>query len=659
VLADKVSVAFLAPFFRVDALSIGFVALIVVVALATLLISFTALSGKSFNKPSYWLSSALIIVASLSAVLAANALVVLVSWLAMLLALSFLPAASTDKSVWRSVGLTCGGTIGAGVVLLAGGFVWLQAIFHSWILVDWHVLNAVCFWPALMVFIGLSINVAVCPFHSWLISMQKMLAVPESLLINCVIALAPFYLLVRLIVTAGGGSNFFAVVALLAGLSSIIFAVMRAGKEDDLKQVIAILGLQGSGVMFVAVAACLYSAANGLMVAQLATASAAIFYCLSLGLTKALLIICCGNIEVSAKSTSIKYLRERLRGMPKLAIWSFIGGFAICSLPPFCLFFGQWFFYQGIWQIVAHAQERSLAFVAVLALALVTYSLVLGSVLMAKTLVEIFGGSGERASGDGREPGVGSIFAMSVIAGCNLALVAFAANILFAFGEFVATSTSNSIWVAKFGSLVGLRMDDIFLWIFIVLATRFFLVLARGGQASAKPSSWFMAEPAMVLTLLSLAVVARNTGLGDMFSFEIGRLRFEGLLLFVAGCAFYLLAFYECTNWTLVKETLAHRWTNRSELLFLLISAFRFLIFAVLAGQCFLHSMVGPMALSKPTVLVVEVITNFALLAGLLSVEWLRRKRNWFFADRALEYAFAMALFAVALSVTRQVCSCS
>ncbi|MCC7527132.1 MAG: NADH-quinone oxidoreductase subunit H [Candidatus Melainabacteria bacterium] len=150
---------------------------------------------------------------------------------------------------------------------------------------------------------------------------------------------------------------------------------------------------------------------------------------------------------------------------------------------------------------------------------------------------------------------------------------------------------------------------DIFLFIYLFALMRFFSVLSAldtaspfGGFAAGRDLTLaVLVEPAVMLCLTALAVVAQTANLSEIFSFTGKALSVQAGLWVMAGCGLYLSSLVELSRMpaddptthlelTMVHEAMILENSGPNLALTEYATALKLLVLMGVSGQCFLHA---------------------------------------------------------------------
>lgn len=206
--------------------------------------------------------------------------------------------------------------------------------------------------------------------------------------------------------------------------------------------------------------------------------------------------------------------------------------------------------------------------------------------------------------------------------------------------------------------------DDLFLIVYLLAGIRFLSMLAAMDAGS--PFGAFgapreavlsmLVEPAIVLSLVGLAIPARSTDLGTVFQFPESATPLSIWLL--AGIGLFLASLVELSRMpvddptthlelTMVHEALTIENSGPNLALVELGYSIKLLILYGLSAQCFIHALLPPHLVGRPVVAGIVSLVLLFTLAGLTAVtETLAVKLQWRKNPEFIAYSLTMALLA-------------
>lgn len=177
------------------------------------------------------------------------------------------------------------------------------------------------------------------PFHTWVPDVAESTNIP-------VIALLPasldkilgIYLLVRIVNSINGFQNSFAsLVLLVIGAATIIFAVMMALVQHNIKRLLAYHAVSQVGYMVLGIATGTFIGIAG-----------GILHMINHTIYKSALFLGAGAVEKQTNESDLEYLGGLSRLMPITFAVMLVASLAISGVPPLNGFVSKWMIYQAI-----------------------------------------------------------------------------------------------------------------------------------------------------------------------------------------------------------------------------------------------------------------------------------------------------------------------
>lgn len=292
--------------------------------------------------------------------------------------------------------------------LLTAAFLWMQHISGSFNFDAWHFESSRTLPAALMIFIGVAIKAGLWPTHVYLPQSYAEAPGPATALISGLVSKVSIYLMLRLIVLGDCHSPYVIYAALALGLISSVWGVLFALVERDIKRLLAYSSVENMGLIMVGIALAMLSKHYGLPGIAAIAVTGVIFHTVNHGLFKSLLMLGAASIEKATHTRELSQLGGLARRMPWTMLGFFVGGMAICAMPPTNGFASKWLIYQGFFQLsfaqvplfdraIAMAVIGSLAFVGALSLA--CYAKAIGIAFLGRARSTAAKAADEGASG--------------------------------------------------------------------------------------------------------------------------------------------------------------------------------------------------------------------------------------------------------------------
>jgi hydrogenase-4 component B len=475
--------------FEMDGLSAFFLGVIFLICLLAAVYSFHYMddSGSSVRTAVNGFFFSLLVVSMAMVVTAANIITFMLSWEMMSLSSFFLVIHNYQKKENLKAGYLYFVFSHVGAMFLFAGFGLLYKYTGSFGFADVNTLPAAAKTLAFVFFfIGFGSKAGVFPFHVWLPHAHPAAPSHISAVMSGVMIKTGIYGILRIYSLLELPAPGFGYLVAGAGVVSGILGVVYALGQTDIKRLLAYSSVENIGIVLIGMGLGMIGVSSHNPVMAVLGFSGALFHVLNHALFKSLLFMGAGMVVHQTGTRSMDALGGLLKSMKMTGAAFIIGSLAICGLPPFNGFAGEFVVYLGGFQgisldkvpfAVSMASIIGLAVIGGLALACFT-----------RVLGIVFQGEPRTAAAQNRtESGTTMLGAMGFLAGICIIIGVFP-------GWFFNLSVSAvsalnlgyaRIPLAPFAQITG----NITLGAFVIIL----LVLAVGGVRSwfyrAKPIS--------------------------------------------------------------------------------------------------------------------------------------------------------------------------
>jgi hydrogenase-4 component F len=362
----------LAPLFSLDALGVLFFCLIAIVGAAASFYSIGYLRAEmqkgiitTERLKIFYILLHLFLLAMFTAVSADNPIFAWIAIEATTLSTAFLicfyKKPSSIEAAWKyliinSVGLLLGflGTMLFIALAMKG------APAGEWL--NWQsILSAAAnFNPSIakiafiLVLLGYGTKMGLVPMHTWLPDAHSKAPVPVSSLLSGVLLSVAFFLILRFksVVDLAAGTDFSQHLFITFGVLSIVVSALIILRQKNYKRLLAYSSIEHMGI-----------AALGFGFGGIG-AFAALLHIFYHGLAKSILFLSAGNIFLKYGSTKVKNVNGVLQSLPITGVLFILGFLAIVGLPPFGIFFTEFYVFSA--GIKIHPLIAGLAVVALI-----------------------------------------------------------------------------------------------------------------------------------------------------------------------------------------------------------------------------------------------------------------------------------------------------
>lgn len=271
-----------------------------------------------------------------------------------------------------------------GVLQVGGGdytFAAMRGIAHS------------PFWASvafLLALAGFGAKAGLVPLHVWLPEAHPAAPSPVSAMMSGVMLKTAVYGLLRVAYDLIGIELWWwGVIALVLGLVTMLYGVLFAAVQTDMKRLLAYSSIENIGAIVTGVGLSLVFHGYGLSLLAALALTAALYHCLNHALFKSLLFLATGHVLHATGSRNLGKLGGLIHRMPWLAGLALVGVLAIASLPPLNGFVSEWLLLQAF-LFSPGLPNTYLVMLIPLAAAAVVLSAALGAYVMVKFYGVIF-----------------------------------------------------------------------------------------------------------------------------------------------------------------------------------------------------------------------------------------------------------------------------
>ncbi len=226
-------------------------------------------------------------------------------------------------------------------------------------------------------------------------------------------------------------------------------------------------------------------------------------------------------------------------------------------------------------------------------------------------------------------------------------------------------------WLSYKPSVPG---DDLFLIVYLLALVRFFKILASLDTAS--PFGAFgasreatlapLVEPAVVLSLVALAVPAHTSNLSLVFSFDFGRPLSDPALWMLAGTGLYLSSLVELSRMpvddptthlelTMVHEAMTIENSGKNLALIDFGYALTLSVLFGLSSQCYLHALSYFIPLSDAARAILSIAGVLLMAVVTALIEGTTVKLQWRKVPEFIAYGLTMSLLATLVAIAQGV----
>ncbi len=324
------------------------------------------------NPGRFWLSYNLL-VASMALVLTArNGMLFLVAWEAMSLASFFLVVFDDEAAATREAGWIYLVATHIGTAFLLALFILLGCANGSQDFAAFAAPGGATGLMFLLALVGFGTKAGLFPLHVWLPEAHPAAPSPVSAVMSGVMIKTGIYGIVRTLEILGSVPGWCAWLVLGIGTVSGVLGVLFALAQHDLKRLLAYSSVENIGIIAMGLGLGMLGLHYGSPGIAALGFAGGLLHVLNHAMFKGLLFLGAGAVVHATGTRGIEALGGLLKRMPWTGAAFLAGSVAICGLPPFNGFAGEFLIYAGSFKAILGAGALALGGVTVLvALALI------------------------------------------------------------------------------------------------------------------------------------------------------------------------------------------------------------------------------------------------------------------------------------------------
>ncbi|MCC6649967.1 MAG: hypothetical protein IT348_02325 [Candidatus Eisenbacteria bacterium] len=197
--------------------------------------------------------------------------------------------------------------------------------------------------------IGFMVKLGIVPAHVWLPMAHPEAPAPVSAMLSGVMVKAGLYGMLRFAwQMPGAPPENWGTALLMLGVTSAVAGALYAAVESDAKRLLAYSTIKHGGILLLATGLAALLAANGQREIAGVALAAALYHAVGHGLAKALAFLAVGEAVHAAGTRSLESLGGLARRMPRTSVAALFATLALCGLPPFSCFAGEWLVFQAL-----------------------------------------------------------------------------------------------------------------------------------------------------------------------------------------------------------------------------------------------------------------------------------------------------------------------
>ena len=373
------------------------------------------------NPGRFWFFYNLLVASMALEMLARNGVLFLLAWEAMSLASFFLVVHDDESAAAREAGWVYLVATHIGTVFLLALFILLGRAGDTQEFGGYAAPAGAAGGLFLLALLGFGTKAGLFPLHVWLPEAHPAAPSPVSALMSGVMVKTGIYGIARTLVILGAVPAWCAWLALGLGAASSVLGVLFALAQQDLKRVLAYSTVENIGIISLGIGLGLLGLHYGSPAVAGLGFGGGLLHALNHTLFKSLLFLGAGAVAHATGTRNLEHLGGLFKRMPWTGTTFLAGAAAICGLPPFNGFAGEFLIFLGSFKTLLDGGRLALGgLIAVLSLGLT-------GGLAAACFTRVFGivFQGEPRTPEAaaaREAGPAMVVPMILLAGLCLAI---------------------------------------------------------------------------------------------------------------------------------------------------------------------------------------------------------------------------------------------
>ncbi len=200
----------------------------------------------------------------------------------------------------------------------------------------------------MLFFTGFGIKAGFVPLHNWLPDAHPIAPSHISAIMSGVMIKTGIYGILRILSLIGTPSKFIAYFVLIISVISAIYGILYALIQSDIKKMLAYSSIENIGIIGIGIGVGMLGLMHGQPIVAFLGFIGAIFHILNHSIFKNLLFFGAGAVYLKNHTKNMELLGGLIKKMPATGALFLIGAAAICALPPFNGFIGEFLIYFGI-----------------------------------------------------------------------------------------------------------------------------------------------------------------------------------------------------------------------------------------------------------------------------------------------------------------------
>lgn len=199
-----------------------------------------------------------------------------------------------------------------------------------------------------LAFLGFGTKAGFVPMHNWLPDAHPAAPSHVSAIMSAVMIKTGIYGLLRMLLIIDKPTTLIVFFMICISVLTALYGIIYAVTQKDIKKILAYSSVENIGVIGIGIGVGLLGQYYGNPIVTILGFSGAIFHLMNHSIFKSLLFMGAGSVYLKTHTKNIELLGGLVKSMPKTSIFFLTACLAICALPPFNGFIGEFLIYVGL-----------------------------------------------------------------------------------------------------------------------------------------------------------------------------------------------------------------------------------------------------------------------------------------------------------------------
>ncbi len=199
-----------------------------------------------------------------------------------------------------------------------------------------------------LAFLGFGTKAGFVPMHNWLPDAHPVAPSHVSAVMSAVMIKTGLYGILRTLLIIETPTAVIAYFMLCISVLTALYGIVYAVTQKDIKKILAYSSVENIGIAGIGIGVGLVGLYYDNSTVAMLGLCGALFHILNHSVFKSLLFMGAGSVYLKTHTKNIEQLGGLIKTMPKTAIFFLTACLAICALPPFNGFIGEFLIYVGL-----------------------------------------------------------------------------------------------------------------------------------------------------------------------------------------------------------------------------------------------------------------------------------------------------------------------